>query len=326
MSDFWNKQQVIVTGACGMVGSRLCEFLRDAGAQVFGIDDLSRGEYRVDGVKYWVRDVEFALGEYDGWIECGHMVPPFAIFNLAAAVGGVYFNMKNHADQYWQNTRLQAVPALWAAQHDVPIFVQVSSVCVYDGAFNSPALEDFGMSGMPEPANAGYAWAKRMGECVAHWSFEDTVTKYVIVRPTNMYGVRDYFDERAHVIPALIKKFMTQQNPVVYGGSQTREFLYADDGARGMMVAAEHGISGEVYNLGTSGETQITIGRLAELIYALTGSTADVTIDHNAETGDVARCTDSSKAHALGWKHRVSLEEGLGNVIEWYRKESQCKS
>lgn len=324
MSDFWNKQQVIVTGACGMVGSRLCEFLRDAGAQVFGFDDMSRGTYKVAGCNYDTVDA----GNLDEWrrVLDYRQIEPFAIFNLAAAVGGVYFNIKNHTSQFYDNVRLQTVPVWAAQQYHVPVFVQVSSVCVYDGAFNSPALEDFGMSGVPEPANAGYAWAKRMGECVAHWSLEDTETKYVIVRPTNMYGIRDYFDERAHVIPALIKKFMTQDKPVVFGGSQTREFLYADDGARGMMVAAEHGISGEVYNLGTSGDTQITIGELAELIYALTDSDADVTIDHNAETGDAARCTDSSKARALGWKHQVSLEEGLKNVIEWYRKESQCKS
>jgi GDP-L-fucose synthase len=204
--------------------------------------------------------------------------------------------------------------------------VQVSSVCVYAQGHNNPARETDGHVDVPEPANAGYAWAKRMGEHVAHWSFEDTETKYVIVRPTNMYGIRDYFDERAHVIPALIKKFLTQDRPVVYGGSQTREFLYADDGARGMMAAAEHGVSGEAYNLGTSGATQITIARLAELIYTLAGSTADVTIDHNAETGDAARCTDSSKAQALGWRHKVSLEEGLGWVIEWYRRRNQSQN
>ena len=322
MLSFWNKQQVIVTGACGMVGSRLCEFLRDAGAMVYGFDDMSRGTTKIEGCYYDKMDA----GNFDEWARCVATFEPFAIFNLAAAVGGVYFNIKNHTSQFYDNVRLQTVPVWAAQQYHVPIFVQVSSVCVYAQGHNDPAREAEGHIGVPEPANAGYAWAKRMGECVAHWSFEDTVTKYVIVRPTNMYGVRDYFDERAHVIPALIKKFMTQQNPVVYGGSQTREFLYADDGARGMMVAAEHGVSGETYNLGTSGATQITIGKLAELIYTFTGSTADVTIDHNAETGDVARCTDSSKAHALGWKHRVSLEEGLGNVIEWYRKESQCKS
>lgn len=323
MSSFWNDKQVIVSGACGMIGSRLSEFLRDAGANVFGIDNLSRGKYRVDGVTYWVRDVEHALGEYDTWMDLGNKKLPFAFFNLAAAVGGVYYNLKNHADQYWQNMRLQAIPALWAAQREMPIFLQTSSVCIYANGLNNPAQEFSLHMGTPEPANEGYAWAKRMGEHVCRWSFGDA-TKYVIVRPTNCYGIRDYFDERAHVIPALIKKFLTQDKATVYGGDQTREFIYADDVARGMMVVAEHGVCGEAYNLGTSGYTQVTIDELAETIYRLTDSKIDVTIDYNAETGDQGRSTDSRKAEALGWKYQVELEEGLERVIGWYRKEVQC--
>lgn len=317
MSDFWKDKQVIVTGALGMVGSRLCEFLHNEGARVFGFDDESRGTHRVAGCQYYIKDA----GDYAEWVRLldGMYLKPFAIFNLAAAVGGLYFNIKNHTSQFIKNVELQTIPVMVAAQRNVPIFVQVSSVCVYDGDFSNPAQEDFGHIIFPEPANEGYAWAKRMGEHVARWSFADTDTKYCIVRPTNMYGIRDYFDDRAHVIPALIRKFITQDKATVYGGNQTREFLYADDGARGMMAVAEFGQRDEVYNLGTSGDTQISIGRLSEMIYVLTDSKADITIDHNAETGDKARCTDSGKVQALGWKHRISLEEGLGRVIEWYR-------
>lgn len=302
-----------------MVGSRLCEFLRDAGAYVYGLDDESRGTYRVEGCNYDVMD----CGDFAEWLRVFNYrkLAPFAIFNLAAAVGGVYYNMKAHYSQFVDNVTLQSVPARVAAFREVPTFLQTSSVCIYAAEHNSPAKECAGHWGHPEAANAGYAWAKRMGEHICHWALEDSQTKYVIVRPTNMYGIRDYFDERAHVIPALIKKFLTQDKPTVYGGEQTREFLYADDGARGMMAVAENGETGEAYNLGTSGDTQVTIERLAEMIYALTDSTANITFDHDAETGDAGRCTDSSKAQALGWKHRVSLEEGLGQVIEWYRKE-----
>jgi GDP-L-fucose synthase len=318
MSDFWQHKQVIVTGAMGMVGSRLCEFLRKEGADVYGFDDESRGTFRVAGCQYHVGDAS----DYAEWMRlfAYKQLQPFAVFNLAAAVGGVYFNIKNHTSQFYKNVQLQTIPVLVAAQRDVPIFVQVSSVCVYDDRWNDPAIEYNGHCGEPEPANSGYAWAKRMGERVCEWSFADTDTKWCVVRPTNMYGVRDYFDERAHVIPALIKKCLTLDKFTVWGGNQTREFLYADDGARGMMAVAEHGKRGEAYNLGTSGATMITIGRLAETIYTLTDSGADVTIDYNTETGDKGRSTDSSNAQALGWKHRVSLEEGLGRVIEWYGK------
>jgi GDP-L-fucose synthase len=320
MSNFWSGKQVIVTGACGMVGSRLCEFLRDEGAKVFGFDDMSRGDHYVAGCQYHVGDAR-DLGEWARFFAY-RQLRPFAIFNLAAAVGGVYFNIKNHTSQFYENVQLQTVPTIIAAQRNVPIFVQVSSVCVYADDFNDPAIEEYGDAGRPERANEGYAWAKRMGEEVCYWSFEGTDTKFCIVRPTNMYGIRDYFDERAHVIPALIKKFLTQDEVVVYGGSQTREFLYADDGARGMMAVAEHGSLGEIYNLGTSGETQITIGQLAEMIYALTESDANVTIDHNAKTGDIGRSTDSSKARVLGWEHQIGLEEGLRRVINWYQSRN----
>jgi GDP-L-fucose synthase len=317
MSNFWNAKQIIVTGACGMVGSRLCEFLRNEGAHVYGLDDMSRGKHHVAGCNYDVMD----CGSVDHWLGVFdyRQLKPFAIFNLAAAVGGVYYNLKNHAGQFESNMMLQTVPVRVAAMKKVPIFLQTSSVCVYPPVWNDPAIESNGLREWPEKANAGYAWAKRMGEYVTRWGLEGTGTRYVIVRPTNMYGIRDYFDERAHVIPALIRKFTTQDKATVYGGNQTREFLYADDGARGMMAVAEQGVCGEAYNLGTSGDTQITIARLSELIYVLTGSTADVTLDCNAETGDKGRSTDSSKAQALGWRHKVSLEEGLGRVIEWYK-------
>jgi GDP-L-fucose synthase len=230
MSNFWQDKQVIITGGCGMVGSRLCEFLHNEGAVVFGFDDQSRGAHQVRGCEYYVGDAS----DYAEWMRlfAYRHLQPFAIFNLAAAVGGVYYNIKNHASQFIKNVELQTVPVMVAAQRNVPIFVQVSSVCVYDGAFNDPAEEHHGYAGRPEPANEGYAWAKRMGEEVCYWSFAGTDTKFCIVRPTNMYGIRDYFDERAHVIPALIKKFLTQDKATVYGGTQTREFLYADDGAR----------------------------------------------------------------------------------------------
>lgn len=314
--SFWKDKQVIVTGACGMVGSRLCEFLRDEHAQVYGLDDQSRGTYRVAGCNYDVCDVS----EFAEWVRVitYRQIKPYAIFNLAAAVGGVYFNQKAHYSQFMDNVRLQATPVRVAAYKQVPIFVQVSSVCVYASGYNNPAREENGHVGEPEAANAGYSWAKRMGERLCEWELEGADTRWMIVRPTNMFGIRDYFDEKAHVIPALIKKALTMDKFTVWGGHQTREFLYADDGARGMMAVGEHGVSGEVYNLGTSSETQVSIGYLFSLIYDLTGCKADVTIDCNSITGDLARYTDSRKAYALGWKYQIGLEEGLKRVINWY--------
>ena len=115
----------------------------------------------------------------------------------------LYHNISHQAEMFWGNMQCLAPPALAAAKANVPVFVQVSTVCVYPDAANDPALEMWGHLKEPEQGNAGYALAKRMGERICHWAFEDSDTRYVIVRPTNQYSERDYFDETAHVIPAL---------------------------------------------------------------------------------------------------------------------------
>jgi GDP-L-fucose synthase len=245
------------------------------------------------------------------------------VFNLAAHVGGLYHNITHQAEMHWGNMQCLVPPALAAAQLGVPVYLDVSTVCIYSRGRNNPAIEVYGHEGEPEQGNAGYAWAKRMGELVCHWAFENAKTRYVIVRPTNIYGPRDYFDESAHVIPALIRKFSDGRNVVqVYGGAQMREFIYVEDIVRGMMAVAEHGTRGEAYNLGTGGETQVTIRQLAMLINDLTGFQGSISFDSDAPTGDFARSTASNKAHALGWRHEVGLEEGLRRTVEWWKTQN----
>jgi len=142
------------------------------------------------------------------------------------------------------------------------------------------------------------------------------------VRPTNIYGPRDYFDDSAHVIPALIRKFTDGRDVVkVFGGEQMREFIYVEDIARGMMAVAEHGACGEAYNLGTHSETQISIRLLAVLISKLMDFKGSIEFDDDAPTGDFARSTDSSKAHKLGWRHEVDLVEGLRRTVKWWKEQ-----
>lgn len=317
MSDFWRGKRIVVTGGCGMMGARLVRFLLDEGARVDVMDDQSRGTTRVEGALYTGPKMADSSNENHGFVMF-HAVD--VVFNLAAACGGLYHNLSHQLEQFYENVKLQTAPVIAAAEMGVPVFVQVSTVCVYGKGCNDPAFEILGQQLDPEPANEGYAWAKRMGERACRWAFGGTDTRWMVVRPTNCYGIGDYFDDKAHVIPAIIKKFERGDCPVrVFGGQQKREFIYADDAARGMMAVAEHGTSGEAYNLGTGGDTQVTIRELAGMIGAAIGSTSRIAFVPDAPTGDESRSTNADKVRALGWRHEVGLEEGLRRVVEWRR-------
>ena len=317
--SFYKDKRVVVTGGRGFVGSFLVDMLVEQEAQVTVMDTGVRGQNFnpfVDNVSPCIADVT----------NQGNCAATFrdadVVFNLAAHVGGLYYNIAHQAEMFWGNMQVLASPALAAAKVDVPVYLQVSTVCCYSAGFNNPALERWGHTGLPEQGNAGYAWAKRMGERLCHWAFEDAPTRYVIARPTNCFGPRDYFDDSAHVIPALIRKFTAGGDVVqVFGGEQQREFVYVEDLARGMLAVAEHGDRGGAYNLGTGGETVITIQGLAQMIQLLTDHLGPVKFNSDAPTGDFARSTDSSKAQALGWKYKVGLEEGLQRTIEWWDEQ-----
>jgi GDP-L-fucose synthase len=307
---FWTGKRVIVTGGAGFVGSHLVELLLSEEAQVVVLDDFSRGSMKAQGASYFRTDVGGARASvfYEN---------AFAVFNLAAHVAGVIYNQKNHLEMFHQNMRLLSAPLLAAEQAGASRFLQVSSVCAYAPENLTPCEESKGQEGQPTPANEGYSWAKRMGERVAGWSSAPHV---VTVRPSNIYGPRDYFDERAHVIPALIKKALDDERIIVNGtGNEWREFLYVEDAARGMMHALEHGAHGEAYNLGTGGDTCVPIRVLVKMIQQATNTERKPVVfsaDHDA--GDEKRYSDCSKIRALGWKHQIGLDEGLFNTVEWF--------
>jgi GDP-L-fucose synthase len=311
MSSFWLNKQVVVVGGAGMLGHRLCGFLRDAGARVVVMDNFSRGQNRLTGVDY-VR----TLGSDAG--DVAQCLPVFdgagVVFNLAGSVGGVHYNVQNQASQFWSNLRLQVAPTLAASSCKVPVFMQTSSVAVYARGYQQPCQEENGHLGEPEASHAGYAWAKRMGERICAWAFCGE-TRWIVARPANMFGLRDYYVEQSHVIPALIGKLESGRAAQVFGGKQVREFVYADDVARGMMKLAEAGKCGEAYNLGTGGATCIAIYDLAMLVRRMLGSESEIELVQGTATGIQFSSTDCTRIHELGWRHEVGLEEGLRRVI-----------
>lgn len=330
VADFYAGQKVVVTGGAGFVGYHLVKALVAAGARVWVIDNFVRGQntlpeptffgcghWRSGNPIYW--KVDIAANEdacYDSFMDA------FAVFNLAATVAGVTYNQENHQGMFHENMQLQTIPVMMAQETEVPHFLQISSVCVYGEDANHPAVED-ALGGEPTGANAGYSWAKRMGEKVALWS---AIPHLVIVRPSNIYGPRDYFDERAHVIPALIKKCLEDETIEVYGtGREMREFIYVEDAARGMMAALARGEHREVYNLGTNGRTQISIGDLLEVIreYLYIGGNDQVIhkpveFSRRYDPGDNQRWSICDKAEAMGWQAEVDMYEGIKKTVEWY--------
>lgn len=312
MDGFWTDRRVVVTGGAGMVGTALCRLLRDQGAHVTVLDDGSRGTNRLDRVEYIYGDAGSAIiGER-------LFESAFAVFNLAAVVAGVIHNQTHHAEMFEANMRLQAAPVIAAARARVTHFLQVSSVCVYDPRFNHPCLEENGTIGEPHPANLGYSMAKRMGEQAVLWA---NLPHAVIVRPSNIYGPRDYFDERAHVIPALIKKALADDVIRVNGsGNEVREFLYVDDAAAGMMAALEHGAPNNAYNIGTNGRTAVPIHTLvSEIARAVGCEHKPIEYSTRYSAGDAARWSEASRLMGFGWEPQMTLADGVARTVAWYR-------
>lgn len=317
LSDFYAGKRVVVTGGAGMIGYQLVSLLEAAGADVVVLDNFSRGGNKMasPNVSYIPQGDATRLHTC-----CWAMRDAHAVFNLAATVAGVLHNQGHHLEMFQENVQLQTVPLMGAAEAGVPHFLQVSSVCVYAPDQNHPALEENGMVGEPHPANYGYAWSKRLGEKMASVS---PVEHVVTVRPSNVFGVLDYFDSRAHVIPALIRKAIYDDEINVYGPRDTaREFIYSSDVAMGMMTALALGEHRGVYNVGCHGDNSLTLEQLVEAIQVATRTTDKEVIFHEGEGGgDPKRWSDCSRIHKLGWKHSIGLNEGLGLVVDWYRRK-----
>ncbi|KKM22857.1 hypothetical protein LCGC14_1621040 [marine sediment metagenome] len=316
MSDFYKGKNVVVLGGAGFVGQYLCRLLEKRGANVFVIDDYSRHvDLKID--QYLNRVSRKSSTRLN--ISKMHLlgtrlkeINPFAVFNLAAAVAGVEYNQKHHNQMFIDNVPLQATPVMACELLDIPHFLQVSSACVYGQDANAPAVEDE-LGGEPVAANAGYSWAKRMGERAVQWS---NLQHAVIVRPSNIYGPGDWYDDRAHVIPKLIKGY-NEGTAKMFGLHLKREFIYVEDAVKGMVAALEDGTHKEAYNLGSNHVISMHSLHMA-ISSEMNKPPADQT-KPNFDQGDDMRCSNTAKAAAhLGWVAETPFLTGLGKTIEAY--------
>lgn len=310
-NSFWNKQHVCVTGGAGFLGSYVVEKL-----QARGVEEVSVP-----------RKADYDLREKDAILALLHDTRPNMVIHLAASVGGIGANRAHQAEFFYDNLMMgvQLMHEAWRAGVDK--FVAIGTVCAYPKYTPVPFKEEDLWNGYPEETNAPYGLAKKMLLVQSQVYRQQYGFNSIFLLPVNLYGPGDNFDlESSHVIPALIRKCLEAKargddKIVAWGdGSPTREFLYAEDAAEGILLAAEHYNRSDPVNLGSSYE--ISIKDLVETISRLTEFGGEIVWDTSKPNGQPRRKLDTSLSkHLFGFCSRVSFEEGLRRTIEWYNKE-----
>ncbi len=308
--EYWRNRRVTVTGGAGFLGSFVVEKLRARGASEVFVP----------------RSRDFDLRTPEGIQHLLASARPEVVIHLAAHVGGIGANRAHPAEFFYDNL-MMGVPLFhecWRA--GVGKFVGVGTVCSYPKFARVPFVEDDLWGGYPEETNAPYGLAKKMLLVQAQAYRDQYGYASLFLLPVNLYGPGDDFDPASsHVIPALIRKCVEAQERgderiVVWGtGAATREFLYVEDAAEGIVLASERHNDCDPVNLGSGME--ISIRDLVETIAKLTGFVGEIEWDRSQPNGQPRRCLDTSRAKArFGFEAKTSFEDGLGHAIRWYRE------
>jgi GDP-L-fucose synthase len=307
---FWDEKKVLVTGGAGFLGSSLVRTLERHG---LAKENISAPRSRDLDLRRWENCVT-AVEDVD------------LVIHLAAKVGGIGYNMENPGSLFYDNAIMGIQLMEAARQAGVAKFVAVGTICAYPKFTPVPFREKDLWDGYPEETNAPYGLAKKMLLVQAQAYRQQYGFDAIYLLPVNLYGPGDNFNPASsHVIPALIKKFVEAvENGAkiveVWGtGAASREFLYVDDAAEGIALAAERYNKPDPVNLGAGFE--ITICDLATLIADLTGFTGEIVWDTAKPDGQPRRCLAVSRAEQeFGFRAKTSFEDGLKATVEWYRQ------
>ncbi len=313
--NFWKDKKVVVTGGAGFLGSFVIAKLKERGATDIYIPTIE--EYDLTN-----RDDIRRL--YDLTLANGFDASKMVLIHLAAHVGGIGANREHPAEFFYDNLIMGVELMHQAWQRGVGKFVAIGTVCAYPKFTPVPFKEDDLWIGYPEETNAPYGLAKKMLLVQAQAYRQQYGFNAIYLLPVNLYGPRDNFNPASsHVIPALIRKAVEAQEKsekemVVWGdGSPTREFLYVEDAADGIVTAAEKYNSAEPVNLGSGYE--ISIKDLSEMVCRMTGFQGKLVWDTTKPNGQPRRGLDVSRAKAtFGWSAQVPFEEGMRRTIEWF--------
>jgi GDP-L-fucose synthase len=306
---FWAERTVLVTGGAGLLGTHVVRHIRDQGCRAVIVP----------------RSREFDLREKAAIISLFERVKPDLVIHLAAVVGGIGAN-RQHPGQFFYDNAIMGLQLMEQARlFGVEKFVVMGTVCAYPKFTPVPFREADLWQGYPEETNAPYGLAKKMSLVQAQAYRQEYGLNAIYLVPVNLYGPGDSFDlESSHVIPALIRKCLEaveggQEEVVVWGtGQASREFLYVEDAAEAIVLAAEHYDDPEPVNLGSRRE--ISIKELVELIADLTGFKGRLVWDTTKPDGQPRRCLDTTHAEqSFGFRAQTDFREGLRRTIDWYK-------
>ena len=310
----WQGKNILVTGGRGFLGTCLVRKIKGLGATVYApshddFDLVHESE---------IKKMYSACPDVD------------VVIHLAARVGGISANREHPGSFFYDNLMMGVQLLHHAYQRRIPKFVALGTVCAYPKYTLTPFKEEDLWAGYPEETNAPYGLAKKMMLVQSQGYRQEYGYNSIFLLPVNLYGPGDNFDpRRSHVIPALIKKCVDavengDKEVAVWGdGSASREFLYVEDAAEGIILATEQYNRSDPVNLGSAFE--ITIKDLIELIAKETGFSGKITWDTSRPNGQPRRKLDISLAEKeFGFKPRITFEEGLRQTIKWYTSHKKA--
>ncbi|MBX3347916.1 MAG: GDP-L-fucose synthase [Nitrospira sp.] len=311
--SFWSERRVVVTGGAGFLGSFVVEQLRAKDCAEIVIP----------------RSRDYDLVQMDAVQQLYSDAKPDLVIHLAARVGGIGANQANPGRFFYDNLMMGTQLIEVGRQRGLKKFVATGTICAYPKFAPIPFKEDDIWNGYPEETNAPYGLAKKMMLAQSQAYHDQYGFNSIVLFPVNLYGPRDNFDlQTSHVIPALIRKCASAKEEgraaiTLWGdGSPTREFLYVEDAAEGIVLAAEHYDGNLPVNLGTGEE--IAIRDLAKLIAAEVGFTGQIQWDATKPNGQPRRCLDVSRAKELfGFQAKHRLNDGMKKTVQWFQANSQ---
>ncbi len=309
--NFWSDKKVLVTGGRGFLGKHLVSKLKEKKPELIRIADTEK----------------YDLREYKDCLRASLGVD--VVIHLAAKVGGIGFNREFPADLFDDNILMGTNMMKAARINKVKKYVALGTVCAYPKFTPTPFKEKDLWMGYPEETNAPYGLAKKMQLVQAEAYRQQYGFDAIFLLPVNLYGPGDNFNPKSsHVIPALIMKFIeakknNEKNVVVWGtGKSSREFLYVEDAAEGIIKAAESYNKSDPVNLGSG--IEIKIKDLVAIIKKLSGYKGSVVWDKTKPDGQPKRKLDVSRAaKEFGFKSKTTFERGLKNTIDWYLQNSK---